>query len=127
MRTARTVPVLALVICLALAAPVAAAEPELLSATPFSVSVAGGTVDVGFTLAMSEVNNYPVTITAISGSTEEVLYQGSLSGGVYRLRAPLSKITGGGDLKVILKTRITNRSDKGNESCSIYLRWQGAM
>ena len=127
MRTASRISALALVICLALAAPLAAAEPEMISANPFSVSVDGGTVTVGFTLTMSEVSSYPVTITAIRGTTEEQLYQGSLSEGVYRLSAPLSKISGSGELKVVLKTRVTNRSDKGNESFSVYLRWQGSM
>ena len=127
MRTVRRISALACAICLVLAAPLAAAQPELITANPFDVRVENGTVAVSFTLAMSEVRSYPVTITAISGSTEEVLYQGTLSEGSYRLNAPLTKISGRGDLKVILKTRVTNRSDKGNESYNVYLRWEGTM
>lgn len=131
MPTAKSTPALALAICLglalALAPPVAAAQPELVSSNPFDVRVANGTVDVSFTLTMSEVSTYPVTITAIRGSTEEVLYQGTLSEGVYRLSAPLSAISGSGELKVILKTRVTNRSDRGNESFNVYFKWQGAL
>lgn len=115
----------ALVVCLALAAPLAAAQPELITANPFDVRVENGTVDVSFTLALSEVSTYPVTITAISGATEEVLYRGTLSEGSYRLSAPLTTISGRGDLRVILKTRVTNRSDSGNESYNVYLKWQG--
>ena len=117
---------LALFLCLA-PGPLAAVEPELVSANPFSVRVANGIVDMSFTLTMSEVSTYPVTITAISGSTEEVLYQGSLGEGVYRFSAPLTKISGSGELKVILRTRVTNRSDRGNESFLVYHRWQGSM
>lgn len=116
----------ALLLCLA-PGPLAAAQPELVSPNPFSVRVANGVVDMSFTLTMSEVTSYPVTITAISGSVEEVLFQGSLGEGVYRFSAPLTKISGGGDLKVILKTRVTNRSDRGNESFIVYFRWQGPM
>ena len=104
-----------------------AAEPERLSAKPFDVSVAGGVVTVSFTLAMSDVNSYPVTITAICCSTEEVLYQGTLGEGSYRFRAPLTKISGHGDLKVVLKTKVTNRSERGTDSFIVYLRWQGAI
>jgi hypothetical protein len=118
---------LALVACLPLASPVVAAAPELVAARPFDVKVANGTVDVSFTLTLSEVSTYPVTITAISGAAEEVLYEGTLAEGAYRLSAPLTKISGRGDLKVVLKTKITNRSDRGNETFIVYLRWQGSM
>jgi hypothetical protein len=117
----------AVVMGLALVAPLAAAAPELVSAKPFDVRVSNGTVDVNFTLTLSEVSTYPVTITAISGATEEVLYEGTLAQGAYRFSAPLSKISGRGDLKVILKTKVTNRSDRGNETFVVYLRWQGPM
>lgn len=129
MRTARRIVTLftALALSLALSMPLAAAEPELVSAKPFDVSVSNGVVDMSFTLALSEVSSYPVRITAISGSTEEVLFDGTLAEGAYRFSAPLTKISGGGDLKVVLKTRVTNRTDKGSDSFSVYLRWQGSM
>ena len=83
---------------------------------------------MNFTLTLSEVSSYPVTITAICCTTEEILYDGQLSEGVYRLSAPLTKISGHGDLKVVLKTRVTNRSDKGNADLpDVYLKWQGPM
>lgn len=118
---------LALALALAPAAPLAAAAPELLSAKPFDVKVAGGVVTVDFTLTLSEVSTYPVTITAICCSTEEVLYQGTLSAGVYRFSAPLTKLSGHGELRVVLKTRVTNRTEKGNDSFPVYLTWQGKM
>ena len=126
----------ALALALALAgaaapAPGAAAPPppapEQLSAKPFDVSVAGGVVTVGFTLAMSDVSSYPVTITAICCSTEEVLYEGTLSEGVYRFSAPLKRLRGSGDLRVVLKTRLTNRGEKASDSFNVYLTWQGRM
>jgi len=110
-----------------LALPLVAAGPELISAKPFDVKVADGVVTVDFTLALSEVSTYPVSITAISASTEEVLYEGTLSEGVYRFSGPLKKISGRGDLKVVLKTRVTNRTEKGGDSFPVYLKWQGSM
>jgi hypothetical protein len=118
---------LALLISLALTGPLAAAAPELVSAKPFDVKVSNGTVTVNFTLALSEVSTYPVTITAICCSTEEILYEGTLAEGAYRFSAPLKKISGHGELKVILKTKVTNRSDRGNETFIVYQKWQGAM
>ena len=126
MRNALRTATLACALVLALAAPLSAAQPEKIS-KPFDVKLSGGVVDVYFTLTMSEVTNYPVTITAISGSTEEVLFEGQLAEGVYRLSAPLSRISGRGDLKVVLKTRITNRTEKGGEAYNVYQRWQGPM
>lgn len=117
----------ALVLTAALAGPLAAADPQLISAKPFDVQVANGQVNVNFTLALSEVTTYPVTITAISGATEEVLYEGLLTEGAYRFSSALSKITGHGELKVVLRTRVTNRSEKGNQSYTVYLQWQGTM
>lgn len=103
-----------------------AAEPETLPQKTFDVRVSGGVVDVTFALALSEVSNYPVTITAVNGPLEEVLWDGMLSEGIYRLRAPLTKITSGA-LKVVLRTRITNRSTKGAESYLRYLIWEGTV
>jgi hypothetical protein len=129
MRHARAFPILVFAVALALGAvtPLAAAGPELLSAKPFDVKIANGVVTVDFTLALSDVGTYPVTITALCCSTEEVLYEGTLSEGSYRFSAPLKKISGHGDLRVILKTRLTNRSDKGSDSFNVYLKWQGKM
>jgi hypothetical protein len=116
-------------LALALAAPLAAAGPELVSKA-FDVKVANGLVDVNFALNLSDVPSYPVTITAILGTIEEVLYEGTLAEGVYRFSAPLKKISGHGELKVVLKTKVTNRSDKGRtggDAFLVYLKWQGAM
>jgi hypothetical protein len=93
----------------------------------FDVKVANGVVDVNFALNLSEVSTYPVKITAIFGSAEEVLYEGTLAEGVYRLSAPLKKLSGPGELKVVLQTRVANRSEKGNATYSAYLKWQGPM
>jgi len=101
-----------------------AAEPESLPQKTFDVRVEGGVVDVTFALALSEVSNYPVTITAINGPLEEVLWEGVLSEGLYRLQAPLKKITSG-PLKVVLRTKITNRSSQGAQSYLRYLSWEG--
>ena len=113
-------------LALASAAPLAAAGPDLVGRT-FDVKVSGGVVDVAFALTLSEVSSYPVTITAICCSTEEVLFDGTLPEGLYRFSAPLKKISGHGELKVILRTKVTNRSDKGSESFLVYQRWQGSM
>ena len=109
-----------------LAAPDAlrAATPEPLPQKTFEVRVEGGVVDVTFALALSEVSNYPVTITAVSGPLEEVLWDGVLPEGLYRLEAPLTKIAAG-SLKVVLRTRVTNRSAQGTQSFLRYLTWEG--
>ncbi|MHB8837007.1 MAG: hypothetical protein ACYC9Y_15060 [Candidatus Methylomirabilia bacterium] len=103
-----------------------AAAPEPLPQKTFEVRVEGGVVDVTFALALSEVSNYPVTITAINGPLEEVLWDGVLPEGLYRLQAPLTKITMG-SLKVVLRTRITNRSAQGSQSYLRYLTWEGTI
>lgn len=117
-----------LFVILLAAAPSAlsAAEPFQI-APPFEVRVVPGpAVEVTFALALSEVSSYPVTITATSGATEEVLYSGSLSAGVYRMNAPLTKITSG-PVKLILKTKVTNRSESGTQSFLSYQRWEGTV
>lgn len=117
----------ALVLSLLVSGPLAAAGPELVSGKTYDVQVVNGQVSVSFTLALSDVPSYPVSITAICCSTEEVLYEGTLTGGSYRFSAPLKKISGHGDLKVVLRTRTTNLSDKGNTTNTVYLKWQGPM
>lgn len=125
--TPRTVALFcALGLALTSAAPLAAAGPDLISKA-FDVKVADGVVDVNFALNLSEVPSYPVSITAICCSTEELLYEGTLAEGVYRFSAPLTKISGHGELKVVLRTRVTNRSEKGNAAYTVYLKWQGPM
>jgi hypothetical protein len=120
------VPIVALALALASTAPLAAAGPDPVG-TAFDVKVSGGVVDVTFALALSDVSTYPVTITAVSGSTEEVLYDGTLPEGIYRFSAPLKKISGQGELRVILRTKVTSRSDRGSGSFLVYRRWQGSM
>lgn len=106
-----------------------AVEPVRLPQQVFSVQVEGGAtpfVEVTFALALSEVSNYPVTITAVSGPVEEQLYDGVLSEGFYRLRAPLTKITSGA-IKVILRTRLSDRSAQGTQSFLRYQFWEGTL
>ncbi len=126
MRHSRLFATLALATGLMAGAPgsVGAAQPEQLPQKTFAVRVEGGVVDVSFALALSEVSNYPVTITAIGGPLEEVLWEGVLSEGIYRLRAPLAKITSG-TLKVVLKTKVVNRDSAGSQSSLRYLVWEG--
>jgi hypothetical protein len=128
MRILRFVATLVVMSGLTLAAPDAprAAEPESLAQSTFDVRVEGNVVDVTFALALSEVASYPVTITAISGPVEELLWEGTLSEGFYRLRAPLTKITAGA-LKVVLRTKVTNRSTQGPQSYLRYLAWEGTV
>ena len=128
MRRFRLFATLAVLTGLLLAAPGApwAAEPESLAQRTFDVTVAGGVVDVTFALALSEVSSYPVTITAIGGPVEELLWEGTLSEGFYRLRAPLTKITTGA-LKVVLRTKLTNRTAQGPQSFLRYLAWEGTV
>ena len=85
-----------------------AVQPEKLPQKVFDVRVEGGVADVTFALAMNEASTYPLTITAIGGPVEEVLWEGTLTEGFYRLRAPLTRITSG-PLKVVLRTKLTNR------------------
>lgn len=115
-----------LALLVALAGPAGAASPELVS-RPFEVKVSGGVVEMTFTLTLSEVSTYPTKITAMRGSEEEVLYEGTLAEGVYRFSAPLTKITGRGDLKVVLRTKVTNRTDRGNDSFLVYQAWTGSL
>lgn len=128
MRHLRFCAVLLLMAALMFAAPGVpwAVEPELLPQKTFDVRVEGGVVDVTFALALSEVSNYPVTITAIGGSVEELLWDGMLSEGFYRLRAPLTKITAGA-LKVVLRTKVTNRTAQGAQNFIRYLSWEGIL
>jgi len=110
------------------AVPVAlsAAEPEPLPMRTFDVRIEGGAAEVTFALALSEVSSYPVTVTAISGTVEELLWEGMLQEGFYRLRAPLTKITSG-TLKIVLRTKVTNRTTQGPQSFIRYLTWEGAF
>ena len=104
-----------------------AAEPERLPQRPFDVRIDARTVEVTFTLVLSEVSSYPVTITAIRGTVEEQLWNGSLSEGVYRLRAPLTQISGPGPIRIVLKTRLVKRSSDGNSTDLVYLKWDGSL
>ena len=128
MRNVRYFAAMVAMTSLMLAAPgfLRAAEPEALAQKVFDVRIEGGVVDVTFALALSEVASYPVTISAISGAVEELLWDGMLSEGFYRLRAPLTKITTG-TLKVVVRTRITNRTAQGPQSYTRYLTWEGAI
>jgi hypothetical protein len=114
------------------ATPVAlpASEPEQLSAKSFDVAVRseGGRplVEVTFSLALSEISTYPVTITAVGSRGEEKLWEGVLGEGTYRLRAPLTTISAG-PLKVVFKTKMTNRSYGKGESYLIYRKWEGTI
>jgi len=103
-----------------------AVQPELLPQKVFDVRVEGGVADITFALAMNEVSTYPMTITAVSGPLEEVLWEGTLSEGFYRLRAPLTKITSG-PLKVVLRTKLTNRDARGTQTYLRYLTWEGKV
>lgn len=130
-----------------------AAEPERILSSTFDVRVEGiepPVVEVTFALALSEISDYPVRITAIGANAEEELYFGTLKEGFYRLRAPLTRITSG-PLKVVLKTKVTNRippaklrdreddDEEDEEGLSIvrsrptgesyirYLKWEGSI
>lgn len=127
MKPTRVFPVSLLLAFLLAFAPVAAtaAAPEPVGPA-FDVKATGSLVEVSFALTLSEVSSYPVTITAIRGQVEEVLWEGSLSEGLYRFSGQLARISGSGPLKVILKTRMTNRSAQGNQSFMIYQKWEGS-
>jgi len=125
-------------------AAVPAAEPERLSSKLFDVVVGAGPVlDITFALTLSDVSTYPVTITAVAGSVEEQLWEGTLPEGSYRLRAPLTKIKSG-PLRVILRTKMTNlmaarkptkpeerkppmKEGTGSQSFYVYQRWEGTI
>jgi hypothetical protein len=101
-----------------------AVQPELLPQKVYDVRVEGGVVDMTFALAMNEVSTYPLTITAVSGPIEEVLWEGTLAEGFYRLQVPLTKITSGA-LKVVLRVKLTNRDERGTQTYLRYLTWEG--
>jgi hypothetical protein len=104
----------------------AAGEPQRV-APSFDVKLGPGpAVEMTFALALSEVSSYPVTITAIGGAVEEQLWTGSLSEGVYQFQAPLTKITSG-PLKLVLKTKVTNRTEGGGQSFVTYQKWEGTI
>jgi hypothetical protein len=108
-------------------AAVPAAEPERLSSKLFDVVVGAGPVlDITFALTLSDVSTYPVTITAIAGSVEEPIWDGTLPEGSYRLRAPLTKITSG-PVRLVLRTKMTNLDAKGNQTFYVYKRWEGTI
>ena len=126
MRLPRRLATLVLTTGLLINAPLTllAVQPELLPQKVFDVRVEGGVADVTFALAMNEVSTYPLTITAISGPVEEVLWEGTLAAGFYRLQVPLTKIRAGA-LKVVLRTKLTNRDARGDETYIRYLTWEG--
>jgi len=128
MRHSRLLATLILTTGLLINAPLTllAVQPELLPQKIFDVRVEGGVADVTFALAMNEVSTYPMTITAVSGPLEEVLWEGTLSEGFYRLRAPLTKITSG-PLKVVLRTKLTNRDARGTQTYLRYQTWEGTV
>lgn len=106
-----------------------AAQPEKVGA-PFEVSVTSGPggpqVEMTFALIHSDVSTYPVTITAVAGPIEEELWKGSLPEGVYRFKGPLQKIKSG-QVRLILKTRMTNIESGKNQSFNSYRRWDGQI
>ena len=106
-----------------------AAEPEKVGSS-FAVTITSGPggpqVEMTFALAHSDVASYPVTITAVAGSVEEQLWDGTLSEGLYRFRAPLTKITSG-PIRLVLKTRMRNIDSGGNQSFHSYQRWDGTI
>jgi hypothetical protein len=87
---------------------------------------AGPVLDITFALTLSDVSTYPVTITAIAGSVEEPIWDGTLPEGSYRLRAPLTKITSG-PVRLVLRTKMTNLDAKGNQTFYVYKRWEGTI
>jgi hypothetical protein len=106
-----------------------AAEPEKIG-NAFDATITGGPggpqVEMTFALAHSDVSSYPVTITAIAGSVEEQLWDGTLSEGLYRFRAPLTKVRSG-PIRLVLKTRMRNIDAGGNQSFHSYQRWDGTI
>jgi hypothetical protein len=115
---------------LALPGVTRAAQPEMLPQSTFAVQVDSSSsppvVAVTFALALSDSPSYPVTVTALSGSTEELLWEGSLSEGVYLLRAPLTRISGSGaPLRVVVKTKVVNRN--AGSANLVYLKWEGTL
>lgn len=119
---------MALVLC-SMPGALSAAPPERVG-TPFEVSVTAGSggpqVEMTFALIHSDVSSYPVTITAISGTIEEQLWEGTLPQGIYRFTAPLTKIKSG-QVRVVLKAKITNIAAGKNESFHSYQRWEGSI
>jgi hypothetical protein len=128
MRYRRHLATLVLATGLLICAPLTlwAAQPEQLPQKVFDVRVEGGVVEVTFALTLNESSSYPLTITAASGAVEEILWEGSLAEGFYRLQAPLTKITSG-PLKVVLRTKLTNRDARGGQTFLRYLTWEGSV
>lgn len=104
----------------------AAAEPQLQPQPLFAARVDAGGVEVTFAVGMSSVSTYPVTIMAIGGAVEELLYQGVLSEGIYTFKAPLKQVPPG-PVKVLVKFNLVNRSVKGTETFTIYKTWEGSF
>lgn len=127
LRVWRALP-LTLALC---AAPAAlfAIEPARVGA-PFEAKVGpakgGPEVEMTFTLALSDVSTYPVTITAVAGSVEEQLWQGTLPEGVYRFRGQLQRIRSG-PVRLVLRVRLTNLEAGKNKSYHVFRRWDGAL
>jgi len=119
---------MALALCAA-PVPLSAAEPERIGA-PFEARIesapGGPQVEMTFSLTLSDVSTYPVTITAIGGSIEEELWKGTLPEGVYRFRGQMNKIKSG-PVRLVLKTRMTNLEAGNNQSYSSYRRWEGTI
>ena len=122
------IPLLALALC-AVSASSPAAEPERVGA-PFDVRISpasgGPQVEMTFSLTLSDVSSYPVTITAVAGSIEEQLWQGTLPEGVYRFKGQLKKITSG-PVRLILKAKMTNLETGKNQTYYSYRRWEGTI
>ena len=112
----------------ALPAAAPAAEPEVVLPSSFVVNLdpSSRTAEITFALALSQVSSYPVTITAISGSAEEQLWQGNLTAGVYRISLPITKISSG-PLKIVLRTKVVNRGERGSDSFLVYQTWEGSL
>jgi hypothetical protein len=106
-----------------------AVQPEKIG-NAFAVTITNGPggpqVEMTFALAHSDVSSYPVTITAVAGSVEEQLWEGTLSEGLYRFRAPLTKIKSG-QVRVVLRTRMRNLDAGGNQSFHSYQRFEGTI
>ena len=82
-------------------------------------------LNVTFALALSEVRSYPVTLTLTMGGEEIRIFDGRLDEGFWNVTEKVRIKRG--PWKVILRIKVTNRTEGGSTTFSSYTTAEGTF
>jgi hypothetical protein len=98
--------------------------------TPQNQFAPGGNVvfNVRLALALSEVKNYPVTVTVVMNGKETQIFSDRLKEGIWVISEKLP-VVGSGTVpwKVVVMVRVFNRDEKGSTSFNSYTTAEGSF